>query len=200
MRKHGHLPVPHTKPQAHASSSASIPNPHPRSDTVVPWLTNGRSVLAVWEEAPASSGPPRAARARTGLDARQQGGGLVLPATSKFLVDDVIGKGRAELLPTLALAAAGATVVQASPRFRCRKIPQRGAQRAIAEMRKNVNDHVMRLPVRYFGHDADGPAHLAHHERRRGHTEPHRHRPRAVDRRVCRGGLALGSCSGSTGA
>jgi len=76
--------------------------------------------------------------------------GLVLPATSKFLVDDVIGKGRADLLPTLALAAAGATIVQAITSFSLSQILSVAAQRAIAEMRKNVNDHVMRLPVRYF--------------------------------------------------
>ncbi|MCU0248678.1 MAG: ABC transporter ATP-binding protein/permease [Vicinamibacterales bacterium] len=76
--------------------------------------------------------------------------GLVLPATSKFLVDDVIGKGRADLLPTLALAAAGATIVQAITSFSLSQILSVAAQRAIAEMRRNVNDHVMRLPVRYF--------------------------------------------------
>ena len=76
--------------------------------------------------------------------------GLVLPATSKFLVDDVIGKGRADLLPMLALAAGGATIVQAATSFSLSQILSVAAQRAIAEMRKNVNDHVMRLPVRYF--------------------------------------------------
>ena len=76
--------------------------------------------------------------------------GLVLPATSKFLVDDVIGKGRADLLPMLALAAAGATLVQAVTSFSLSQILSVAAQRAIAEMRKSVNDHVMRLPVRYF--------------------------------------------------
>src|SRR5882672_5521490 len=35
--------------------------------------------------------------------------GLVLPATSKFLIDDIIGKHRAELLTPLALAAGAAT-------------------------------------------------------------------------------------------
>src|SRR4026209_1194788 len=39
--------------------------------------------------------------------------GLVLPATSKFLIDDVIGKQRAELLMPLALAAGAARIVKA---------------------------------------------------------------------------------------
>jgi subfamily B ATP-binding cassette protein MsbA len=76
--------------------------------------------------------------------------GLVLPATSKFLVDDVIGKQRADLLPLLALAAAGATIVQAITSFALSQLLSVAAQRAITEMRKSVNDHVMRLPVRYF--------------------------------------------------
>src|SRR5262249_2821988 len=39
--------------------------------------------------------------------------GLVLPATSKFLIDDVIGRKRAEMLIPLAIAAGAATLVQA---------------------------------------------------------------------------------------
>ncbi|MCX6550242.1 MAG: ABC transporter ATP-binding protein, partial [Acidobacteria bacterium] len=76
--------------------------------------------------------------------------GLVLPATSKFLVDDVIGKHRADMLPMLALAAAAATVVQAITSFSLSQILSVAAQRAITEMRKTVNGHVMRLPVSYF--------------------------------------------------
>src|SRR5436190_16170596 len=37
--------------------------------------------------------------------------GLVLPATSKYLIDDVIGKRHAEMLIPLALAAGAATLV-----------------------------------------------------------------------------------------
>src|SRR5215216_6178805 len=43
--------------------------------------------------------------------------GLVLPASSKYLIDDVIGKQRAELLVPLALAAGAATLVQAVTSF-----------------------------------------------------------------------------------
>jgi subfamily B ATP-binding cassette protein MsbA len=54
------------------------------------------------------------------------------------------------MLPMLALAAGGATVVQAITSFSLSQVLSVAAQRAITEMRKTVSDHVMRLPVRYF--------------------------------------------------
>ncbi|HXH25991.1 MAG TPA: ABC transporter ATP-binding protein [Vicinamibacterales bacterium] len=76
--------------------------------------------------------------------------GLVLPASSKFLIDDVLGRGRTELLLPLALAAGAATVVQAVGSFALSQILGVAAQRAITEMRKRVQARVMRLPIRYF--------------------------------------------------
>ncbi len=76
--------------------------------------------------------------------------GLVLPTSSKFLVDDVIGKQRADLLPWLALAVAAATLLQAASGFALSQILGVAAQRAITDMRKRVMAHVTRLPVRYF--------------------------------------------------
>ena len=76
--------------------------------------------------------------------------GLVLPATSKYLIDDVVLKHRSELLTPLALAAGGATVIQAISSFSLSQVLGVAAQRAITEMRKNVQEHVERLPIRYF--------------------------------------------------
>jgi ABC-type multidrug transport system fused ATPase/permease subunit len=76
--------------------------------------------------------------------------GLVLPASSKYLVDEVIIKGRADLLTWLALAAGGATLIQAISSFALSQVLGVAAQRAITEMRKRVQAHVARLPVRYF--------------------------------------------------
>src|SRR5258706_9425286 len=76
--------------------------------------------------------------------------GLVLPASSKFLIDDVIIKHRSELLVPLALAAGGATLVQALSSFALTQVLGVAAQRAITEMRKSVQEHVARLPTRYF--------------------------------------------------
>jgi ABC-type multidrug transport system fused ATPase/permease subunit len=76
--------------------------------------------------------------------------GLVLPASSKYLIDDVIIKHRSELLVPLALAAGAATLIQAFSSFALTQVLGVAAQRAITEMRKSVQEHVARLPIRYF--------------------------------------------------
>src|SRR5258705_6635067 len=76
--------------------------------------------------------------------------GLVLPASSKYLIDDVVLKHRGGLLVPLALAAGGATLIQALSSFALSQVLGVAAQRAITEMRKSVQEHVARLPIRYF--------------------------------------------------
>ena len=56
--------------------------------------------------------------------------GLILPATSKYLIDDVIGKRRADLLVPLALAAGAATMVQAVTSFALSQVLGVAAQRS----------------------------------------------------------------------
>src|SRR4051794_22688569 len=82
--------------------------------------------------------------------------GLVLPATSKYLIDDVIGKRHAEMLVPLALAAGAATLVQAVTSFGLSQVLGVAAQRAITDMRRRVEAHVARLPVRYFDSTQSG--------------------------------------------
>ncbi|HUQ20700.1 MAG TPA: ABC transporter ATP-binding protein [Gemmatimonadaceae bacterium] len=76
--------------------------------------------------------------------------GLVLPASSKYLIDDVLGKHRADLLVPLALAAAVAVLVQAVTSYALSQIVSIAAQRAISDMRKEVQSHVLHLPVSFF--------------------------------------------------
>ena len=76
--------------------------------------------------------------------------GLVLPASTKYLIDEVIVKGRADLLWKIALAAGAATVVQAVTSFSLSQVLGVAAQRAITEMRKKVQAQIARLPVSYF--------------------------------------------------
>jgi ABC-type multidrug transport system fused ATPase/permease subunit len=76
--------------------------------------------------------------------------GLVLPFTSKFLVDDVITQHKTNLLMPLAAFAVVMTIIQGGTSFALSQVVSIAAQRAITEMRKRVQAHVLRLPVSYF--------------------------------------------------
>jgi subfamily B ATP-binding cassette protein MsbA len=76
--------------------------------------------------------------------------GLVLPASTKTLIDKVIGQHRPDLLGPMAIAIGVATIVQAGSSFALSQVMSVAAQRAIAEMRKRVNQHVLHLPVSFF--------------------------------------------------
>ncbi|MCE7959424.1 MAG: ABC transporter ATP-binding protein, partial [Acidobacteria bacterium ACB2] len=82
--------------------------------------------------------------------------GLVLPASTKFLVDDVIGRRRADLLPPLVAAVVGATVVQGAASFALTQVLSKAAQRLIAELRRKLQAHVGRLPISYFDENKSG--------------------------------------------
>lgn len=76
--------------------------------------------------------------------------GLVLPASSKYLIDDVLSRNRTDLLLPLALATGGATIIQAITSFALSQVVSIAAQRAITDMRVDVQRHIMRLPVAFF--------------------------------------------------
>ncbi len=82
--------------------------------------------------------------------------GLVLPASSKYLIDDVIGKQRFEMLKWIALAIGLATVISAVTSFALSQILGVAAQYAITEMRKKVQAKIERLPVSYFDSTQSG--------------------------------------------
>ena len=85
-----------------------------------------------------------------GLMIVNQAMGLVLPASTKYVIDVVIGKGRTDMLWKIAVAAAGATLIQAITAFSLSQVLGVAAQRAITEMRKKVQAQVSRLPISYF--------------------------------------------------
>jgi len=82
--------------------------------------------------------------------------GLVLPASTKYLVDDVLVNRRTDLLDLIILAVLGATVVQAASSFWLTQLLSKSAQRLIAELRCKVQAHVNRLPVTYFDSNKSG--------------------------------------------
>ncbi len=76
--------------------------------------------------------------------------GMVLPASSKYLIDEVIMKHRADLILPIAVVGGAATIAQAITSFALSQILGVAAQGAITTMRRNVMEHVMRLPINYF--------------------------------------------------
>src|SRR5512147_265740 len=82
--------------------------------------------------------------------------GLVLPGSTKFLVDDVIGRRRTDLLLPLVVAVVAATIVQGLTSFALTQMLSKAAQRLIAEMRLKVQTHIGRLPVAYYDANKTG--------------------------------------------
>lgn len=81
---------------------------------------------------------------------------LVLPASTRFLIDDILGKGRHELLTPLVAAVVAATLTQAGTSFAVTQILSKAAQRVIADMRRKIQVHIGRLPVSYFDRSKTG--------------------------------------------
>ncbi len=82
--------------------------------------------------------------------------GMVLPALTKVIIDDVIGGQRAELLPWIALVAGAAIVVQAATSFFLTVLLGVAGQRSITDLRRRVQEHIARLPVQYFEDNKSG--------------------------------------------
>jgi len=76
--------------------------------------------------------------------------GFVLPFSTKYFFDDVLTQRRTELLGVLALAVGVAAVVQGLTSFALSQVLGVAAQRAITDMRRRVETHILRLPIRYF--------------------------------------------------
>ncbi len=85
-----------------------------------------------------------------GLMLASRAAGMVLPYSTKFLVDNVFGQKHYELLWIIALAVGLAALFQAVTSFALSQVLGVAAQRAITEMRKRVQAHIERLPTSYF--------------------------------------------------
>ena len=82
--------------------------------------------------------------------------GLVLPASTKYLVDDVIGKRHFKLLYPLVGIVLLATLVQGLTSFALTQTLSKAAQKLIAELRRRVQEHVGRLSVSYYDANKTG--------------------------------------------
>jgi ABC-type multidrug transport system fused ATPase/permease subunit len=84
------------------------------------------------------------------LMAVNRASGLVLPVSTKFLLDDVVAQRRTELLLPLLGAIAMATLVQGLTSLGLTQLMSKAAQRLIAEMRLRLHAHLARLPVAFY--------------------------------------------------
>jgi len=82
--------------------------------------------------------------------------GMILPASSKYLIDDVVGNDQTDLLIPLGLAVGAATAFQAATTFGLSQIISVAAQKAIMEVRQMVQRHVIRMPIRFFDQTKSG--------------------------------------------
>ncbi len=82
--------------------------------------------------------------------------GLVLPGSTKYLVDNVVGKHQVSLLTPIVLAVIGATVVQGLSSFTLTQLLSKSAQRMISDLRKQVQAHIGRLPVTFYDSNKTG--------------------------------------------
>src|SRR4030081_3307827 len=82
--------------------------------------------------------------------------GLVLPASTKSLVENVISKRQIQLLTPIVLAVLAATVVQGLTSFTLTQLLSKSAQKMIAELRRQVQAHIGRLPVAFYDANKTG--------------------------------------------
>src|SRR5205823_6226876 len=132
-----------------AVSSSATPNPKPaitaaRLRTIIP---------EVWE----------LLRPRRGLLALgfllmviNRVSGLVLPYSTRFLIDTVIAKHHVELLARLVFLVLLATIIQGITSFSLTQLLSKAAQRLIAELRQKVQAHISHLPVAFYDSNKTG--------------------------------------------
>ncbi len=82
--------------------------------------------------------------------------GLVLPASTKYLVDDVITKKHFQLLYPLVGVVLAATLIQGLTSYALTQTLSKAAQKLITELRRRVQEHVGRLSVSYYDANKTG--------------------------------------------
>lgn len=82
--------------------------------------------------------------------------GLVLPAATQYLMDDVIAKGDMEMLKIVLIAVAGSILVQSVTSYVLTQLLSVEAQHLISVLRAKVQKQVLRLPVRFFDNNKSG--------------------------------------------
>src|ERR1700723_3468327 len=82
--------------------------------------------------------------------------GLILPASTKYLVDDVITKRQTNLLLPIVAIVITATIIQAITSYSLTQLLSKSSQRMITELRIQVQAHIGRLPVSFYDANKTG--------------------------------------------
>ena len=82
--------------------------------------------------------------------------GLALPFSTKYLIDNVMIHRQTNLLLPLVGAVLFATLLQGVTSYTLTQTLSKAAQRMITELRRNVQEHVGRLPVAYYDANKTG--------------------------------------------
>ncbi len=91
-----------------------------------------------------------------GLMIINRASGLVLPASTRYLIDDVMDKRQIGLLPIIVGAVVIATILQGITSFTLTQLLSKAGQRLIAELRTQVQSHIGRLPVSFYDSNRTG--------------------------------------------
>jgi ABC-type multidrug transport system fused ATPase/permease subunit len=81
---------------------------------------------------------------------------LILPWSTKFMLDDVIGKGDLSKLNMILLGISASILISAVTSFMLTKLLSVEAQHLISVLRANVQKHLLRLPTRFFDSQQSG--------------------------------------------
>lgn len=81
---------------------------------------------------------------------------LILPGATKYLIDEVIGKGDMQMLKLILLAVTASIILQAITSFILTKILSVEAQHLISVLRAQVQKQLLRLPIKFFDNNKSG--------------------------------------------
>jgi ABC-type multidrug transport system fused ATPase/permease subunit len=81
---------------------------------------------------------------------------LVLPASTKYFLDNVVTKKQIHLLTPIVLAVVAATTIQGITSFTLTQLLSKSAQKMITDLRKKVQAHIGRLPVSFYDANKTG--------------------------------------------
>ncbi|MBZ5642657.1 MAG: ABC transporter ATP-binding protein/permease [Acidobacteriia bacterium] len=136
-------------------------SPRSREGSNAPASKDGKANLSrAWDQLPAILAlmKPRRGLLAMGLVlmAVNRVSGLVLPASQKYLFDNVFSKHQTNLLIPLVAAVLLATLIQGLTSYALTQLLSKAAQRMITELRRKVQEHVGRLPVAYYDANKTG--------------------------------------------